>query len=152
MALNGALRFYQDVELEIGLERLQIKSEITNQAEANAYPFIPPDNTDDLFKEIKFDLTYLQIPVTLRKYFYSDKSFSPFFGVGLVAYRPLKQEFEYEYVNGTIGEYYVGDTFSEGAFSLNNWRVDLGGQFRIRKNVSARAGLMYQYGLSLIHI
>jgi len=146
LALNGALRFYQNVELEIGLERLQIKSEIKDQAEADAYPFIAPDNADDLFKEIKFNLNYLQIPVTLRKYFYSDKSFSPFFGLGLVAYKPLKQEFEYEYVNGLIGEYYVGDSFSEGAFSLNNWRVDIGGQFRLRKNMSARAGLMYQYG------
>lgn len=146
--LSGALRFYQDVEMELGVERLQVGLQFTDQAEVSPYPVLPPDTPGDLFKELYVDLSYLQIPLMLRKYFRSDKKLMPFGGIGLVATRPLQQKFAYEYINGTVGEYYTRATLSEGEFAFNNWRAALGARYMIGDKLSAQAEFMYQYGNS----
>ncbi|MEO1263971.1 MAG: hypothetical protein AAFZ15_34515, partial [Bacteroidota bacterium] len=93
--INGSLEFPRGVEMQVGVERLGLSFELKEQDDLSRFPILPPDNPGDLFKELKVGLSYIQIPVVLKKYFRNKKSLQPMFGVGLVSYKPLKQKLSY---------------------------------------------------------
>ena len=143
--VNGSLEFPRGVEMQIGAEWLGLSFELKAQDDLSSFPTLPPDNPGDLFKELKVGLSYIQIPVVIKKYFRDKKSLQPMFGIGFVAYRPLKQKFSYEYINSSLVEYNSSQSFSDGDFSANNLRFNLGGRYSFRKRYIFQAEATYQH-------
>ena len=141
-----SIEFHKGVELQIGLERMGYKYELKDPATFVNYPTLPPDNSGDFLAELKVNLSSLQIPLVFKKYFRNKKDIKPFVGVGIVAQKPLKQKFIYEYINGAIGEYKLNQTFNEGEFSINNVRANLGVRYHLSDHFSAQTELLYQHG------
>ena len=146
LGITAALSFREGIELQVGAERLAIGFELKETSTFEDYPILPPDDPMDILKEIYVDFTYFQVPIVFKKHFRLEKNFRPFFGVGMVAQRPLKQQFRYEYIGGALGEYKKNQSFSEGDFSINNIRGSLGAHYQLGKRISAQAEGVYQYG------
>ncbi|MFK7937448.1 MAG: outer membrane beta-barrel protein [Saprospiraceae bacterium] len=146
--VSGALAFHNDVALELGVERLGVRFELTDVNNLQNYPLLPANDPVDLFKELKANLTYLQIPILLTKHFRSEADFRPFIGLGIVAQRPWKQDFEYEYISGVNGEYSLTENLTEGEFSINNIRARLGARYYLGKQLSLTGAAQYQYGFN----
>ena len=143
--VRGALEFYHGVELQFGLEHLGIGFELEEQASFANYPILPPDNSGDLLKELYVDLNYLQVPISLKKYFRNKKDLKPFFSIGIVAQKPLKQKFRYEYEDSSQNDYGLRQSLSEGAFSVNNFRANIGVLYHFWKHFSVQTEVAYQH-------
>ncbi len=145
IGFTAALEFHKGVELQFGLERLAIGFELKDESSIVGYPLASPENPGDFFKEMYVDLSYLKIPIIFKKYLRKDKDFTPFLGIGLVAQKPLKQKFDYEYINGITGEYNLNQSFSDGSFLVNNLRANIGVRYHFWKQFSAQSELVYHH-------
>ncbi len=58
---------------------------------------------------------------------------------------PAKQKFKYEYVNATIGEYKLNNSFSDGTFSAKNLRTTIGLNYQLFKKWQIGMEVLYQH-------
>jgi hypothetical protein len=144
--INGSLEFYGGIEMSLGLERLSFGFEVKEPEQFAIYPLLPPDNTNDLLTELKPSFSYLHIPLMFKKYIRKDDKLRPFFGVGFVAQKPLKQNFVYEYVDDvTDQEYKLNQSFKNGDFTINNLRTSIGLNYHFLDHFSAQTEFVYYY-------
>jgi hypothetical protein len=147
--INGSLEFYGGIEMSLGLERLNFGFEVKESSQFANYPLLPPDNTNDALSELKPSFSFLHIPIVFKKYFRKDKDLKPFFGVGFVAQKPLKQTFVYEYIDDVSNdEYKLNQSFRDGDFSFDNLRTNIGLKYRLLDHFSAQAELVYHYAFN----
>lgn len=144
IGINGEIEFVENVNLTIGIERLNKQAEVKDQqATSSIYPIILPADPTDILHEVKANLSYLQIPVGIKKSFFNKNKTRPFISFGLVAIRPYQQKFIYEYIN-SLGEYKTPFNLSDGEFKVNSWRAGLGVQRTLLKDINAHIGMYYQ--------
>ena len=113
IGINTEIQFIKNTSLLLGVERInaQIKISDDDPAGFDKYPIATPNEPGDILHELKGDFNYLQIPVGIKKSFLNKNKLKPFASLGLVALRPYKQAFVYEYINGT-GEYKLTSNLS----------------------------------------
>ena len=146
LGLNASLHFINDVSLTLGAEYLPYRFEYSpEEFDDGIFSVAPPNEPDDELHEIKGSFNYLQFPLQLKKYLRSGKKFQPYFGLGMVAYLPIKQSVSFEYIDGG-NEYAVSSNFGNGDFSTSNLRVNLGAQWTIWDNFVAQIEPYYQHG------
>lgn len=146
--INAELHFIKNVHLRLGIERLSMNFELKDAAIGNRYPIANPDDPLDVLHELKANLSYLQIPIELKKGFRDGKFFQPYLHVGFSAVGPLTQKFTYEYINAG-GEYKTAQSLKNGVFSINNLRAGFGGDFSFGKKYKAGLEMYYQHGLEM---
>ncbi len=148
LGLFGAIRFPRNQRLEVGVEYLSMNFELKDaDAQNSDFPTVPPNAPTDVLHELKGSFSYLQIPITLRQSFRRNKKFQPMVSAGLVALRPFKYDFKYEYIDGT-GEYKLPLVVKNGVFSVDNFRVGIGGEYELRRKLTAGFEVHYQHGVS----
>ena len=148
LGVVGELHFMKNVHLQLGVERMSIGFKLEDDGIVGSYPFANPDDPSDVLHEIKGNLSYLQIPIELKKMFRAGKKIQPYFHFGLSAVRPLKQNFDYEY-KSFPGEYKTQLNLKDGAFSIGHLRGGIGGAFSFGKKYIAGMGVYYQHGLEI---
>lgn len=146
--ISAEIHFIKNFHLRLGVERLGVKFELKDDGIGTLYPITNPDDPLDVLHELKGNLSYLQIPIELKKRFRDGKVFQPYFQFGLVAVRPLIQDFRYEYINSS-GEYKKRQKLKNGAFTVDHFRGGFGGEFLFAKKYYAGIGAYYQHGLSI---
>ena len=146
---KGSVELPQGRALEVGVELLNMDFELKDNPEKfSIFPVANPNDPTDVLHELKGNLRYVQIPVSIRQRFMSNRKFRPSVALGLVAYRPLRQRFVYEYIDAT-DEYKLENTFTIGSFSVDNIRVALGFEYSLGNRISIEPELQYQSGSSL---
>ena len=134
--------------LNIGVELLRENFEAKQASQIALFPAGIPDDPADILSEVKSNFSYLQIPVTLEQRFFIGEKFRPSVQFGFVAYQPIKQQFTYEFVNASIGEYKNSQSFTDGDFSFDNLRVGAGLDYTFTEKLSAGMQFTYQHGFS----
>jgi len=147
--LAAEVKFPGPLRLQLGAELLQTKIYTKDPTAYNNYPILPPNNPVDLLEEVKGTLSYLQIPIGLKMIFRQEKKYRPFISAGIVARRPFRQQFNYEYFSATQGEYKIENTLKDGSFSINNFRSGLGLEYTFLKKFAASTTLYYQHSFGL---
>ena len=148
IGVSGEIIFPKDIRLHVGINRVSFSFEEKEFAAAQQYPQLPPDNAGDLFREMKGDFTYLQIPVQLKYSLFNQDNIRPVLGFGFSAYRQIKQQFKYEYI-GSNGEYDKSQNFDNGEFSVNNLYGSLGIEYHFKYGLSANLEGFYHHGFDL---
>ncbi len=147
---NGEIHFAGDRSLTIGAEYLRTSFEIKEDSPEliALFPIVNPTDPMDVLHEVKGTFHYLQIPITLKQKFRTDKKLQTNISAGFVAYQPLKYDLKYEYINSS-GEYKLPLTLKNGEFSVDNLRLGIGADYSLSDKISANADLLYQHGFSL---
>lgn len=142
--IAAELQFGKHVSMRLGGELLKINFELKNEADFSAFPPIDPENPNDELKELYGNLNYLQIPLSFQYYFRPEKTLRPYLEAGIIASRPTKQSFRYEFI-GAGGEYYLNQSIDNTTFSINNLRAAMGFEFLLWKNIYANVEGFYHY-------
>ncbi len=129
--------------LGIGTEFLFHNFEAKNNLEL--FPSDTPENPTDVLQEIYGRLQFIQSPVLLEQRFRTQGRWIPSLQVGWVAYRPIQQEFRYEYFSTNIGDYNQSQLFDDSSWLNGNWRLGLSVERQWQKNWSSRIQLQYQH-------
>ncbi len=145
IGLTGEVEFTKNTRLQFGLDFLTISTKANSPDEFNHFPRITPNDPTDFYKEIYGDFTYFQVPLTLKYVLQPDKKWRPFWGIGLIARLPLKEQFRHEFISVQGGEYRLTEPLNEGAFSVKNMRGAIGVEYSLRKNISLQGEGFYNY-------
>ena len=143
---NMEVEFPNYTSMQVGLEMLSMDFEIKNEAQFNDFPLLDADDPNAILHELKPTFTYLQIPIQLRQKFFYQKSVQATLGLGIIASKPLRQRFVYEFI-GDGREFKLQQDLRNGNFSINNLRFLMGAEYELgRLNIAAE--LMYQHAFS----
>jgi len=146
--LLGAIDFPKGRSIKVGLELLNMNFSFNDANNFSDLPIPDPSDPNDDLHEIYGNLSYLQIPISLHQSVLNQRKIQLELGVGLTAYLPLKQNFQYEYYSSN-GEYKLRSNFNERVFSFDNLRLSLGADYVINKKITLQSDLIYQHGYSL---
>jgi len=148
LGATATLHFPQGRSMNIGLEYLQDKFELKEPVSFDPFPIVDPENPSDNLHELKANLSYLQIPITFQQTFLQKSKLEAAFQLGLVAYRPFRQNFIYEYLN-TTGEYKLPLNLKNGSLSVDNLRVGINTSYALSSKFYLNTNLLYQHGFSM---
>lgn len=146
--IYGNISFPQRRSMRIGAEYLQTNFELKDQDSYDPFPLVDPTDPTDNLHELKANLSYLQIPISFQQTFLQKEKWSSDFSLGLVAYKPLRQQFIYEYLNNTE-EYKLPLDLQQGSFSVDNIRIGLHNTYNLSDKLTLNAAIQYQHGFSL---
>jgi hypothetical protein len=122
--------------------------EVKDAAEFVRFPELMPNDPSDVLHELKGQTTFLEVLVGLRQRFFTEASVQPFVTAGIVAYRPLKQQLTYEYLNAGE-EYSLGTAISSGAFSMDNLHLGAGVEVPVGRRFVLASEVIYRHGFSI---
>ncbi len=141
----GAVEFTRNTRLQFGVDYLDVPLSAESAEELSLFPTVLPNDPADLLKELYGDLTYLQVPITLKYVFQPTKKWKPSIGVGMIARLPLKEQLRYEFISSQGGEYTQTQPISGGTFSVENMRGTIGVEYNFYKNYTIQAEGFYNY-------
>lgn len=133
--------------LELGAEWLGTNFEIKDPGKFARFPILDPTDPADVLHELKGALSYLQLRASIRQVLFPKHRWKPHLSVGFVAYRPIRQELTYEYLNGS-GEYDLRSVLKGGSFLARNLRLGLGAEIPLSKKMNLLNSIQYQHDFS----
>ena len=107
-------------------------------------PQVDPRDPSDALKEVKGKLSFIQVPLLFNQTLFPDHDIKASISAGLVAYRPIRQNYTYEFIGGNE-EYSTNIIESEGSFYFNNLRLGLGAEYDFTRSWSLYARGYYQH-------
>lgn len=144
--ISANIKFVKNVALKVGLDKLDIGFKIyPEEDDFNTYPAAIPDNPDDILKELKGQFSYLQVPVQFRYLFGKEKGVRPFIGIGMIARKPIKQQFLTEYDTQGGDEYYKPVKIGNSGFDVKNLHGSIGVEYNFWKSFYAVAEGYYHH-------
>lgn len=145
IGLLGEVEFTRNTRLQFGIDRFGVSIGAESPEEISQFPAGVPTDPSDFLKEVSGSFSYLQVPLTFKYIFQPSKKWKPFFGVGLIARLPLKEQLGYEFISIQGGEYTVNQAINDSGFSINNMRGTIGLEYNFYKNYSIQAEGFYNY-------
>ena len=149
IGLLSEIEFGKQLRLQIGARFTKLKFEEKDPLAQANYPAITPDNPGDVVRELYVTLNDLQIPISFKYLLRKDKKWNPFLSIGMVATKPLRQGFGYEFIDNSLSEYSKSQSFGEGVFSIENFQGAFGMEYEITKNIYAEASVFYMHDFKL---
>lgn len=147
--IEGEIDFNKNVRLLLGLRKMDMTFEEKDPLQTALYPSIMPNDPTDKLRELYVTLNQIQIPISLKYLFSNDKKWQPFFSVGIVANRPIQQKFQHKYINTSLEEYEIIQSFSDGAFSVKNFQGAFGVETNFTSKLSANMDVYYLHDFEL---
>lgn len=143
------IAYSKKFRLGIGFQSTRYQGEVSDPGTVPDFPASAPDNPGDVLRELYVSLQQIQIPITFKYLFYNNKKFTPFISAGFAASRSTKQSFRSEFITNTFMEYSKTQNFSEGTFSIKNFRGAVGLEYDINANWAASAATYYYHDFQL---
>ncbi len=148
LGARAAVEFPGDRRLLVGAEWFSFGFEEKDEAGFARFPVADPDDPTHVLHELKGRFSYFQIPLEFEQTLWQSQHFRSAISVGMVAYRPVRQQFTYEFLGG-FEEHSRSTSFRNGNFSIDNLRLGVGIDYRLFKRMWLRPRFLYQHGFSL---
>ena len=96
------------------------------------FPVLPPQDINDELYEVKWNASYLEIPIGFKYAFRSKNKLQPFLAFGITSMKNLKSKLDFEYKTPNDDEYsIISESILPKEFFLENVWGNIGLQYRI---------------------
>lgn len=147
--LASEIVYNKNFRLGVGVQITQFGSEIKDPARIAMFPSDNPDDPNDFLKELYVTLNQIQIPITLKYLFHNRKKLTPFVSGGFAASRSFRQSFRTEFISTNLTEYSKTQNFTDGLFSIKNFRGAVGLEYDFNAHWAASAEGFYYHDFEL---
>lgn len=142
---GAQLQVHLPGERRLGIGAEYLFHNFEAKSNLDQFPSDTPEDPTDALREVYGRLQFIQIPILLEQRFRTQGRWVPSVQLGWVAYRPIQQEFRYEYFSTNIGDYNQSQLSDDASWLSGNWRLGLAVERQWNQNWSSRIQLQYQH-------